>query len=828
MPIAPPYSWVESDSGVTITAACRGATSAGTSVFSSPCFVNVNSPPYFLELDLHANIVVDQSVTTVREGTIVLKLCKEQAGSWGRLLTDLPKSERLRRRARSRAEAEAQAQANDETKKRRVWERSRHTLGKQMEQETINRERLEQRIQEEKTLEANKLQEWQAKARTRDGRTRAAAAASPESIEKEQRIFEIEPELDPDEPPPLEEEAAARRRDESNASRPSASGRSDPSVVSQPVAELPPPRSTASITIKFTPKMLPSPARTKGNDADLNLPQDPLAAPGLMRGVVSADGDISQRDPAWLKARGDHFYHLRDWTSAENAYSLVLAQFDNKIIGQAIDTAVACYSNRAACRLQKKQYLSAATDAGDALGIMCKARCVTEYPKSEAQIGRGQIVLLARRGGAYAHAGLLRRASRDMSVALRVLGDSSEPSAVIDKQMLAADLQRVTDRQQCAQHVCDEADAILSPHLSLDVDAEPQSRELSSRAHDLYTEALALQPRELGALANRAVASLQLGDSLACVSDCDSGLKEIAAEERRDAADRIMATGQFALPAVPEEVEQAQQHTVRLDRMRFELLRRRAAAKIQLEQLPEAAADLKAALKLRPNESSVCFTLDDVSRRARAANIELEPQPVAIVLPSDEGSSLAYDLSAVEAAPGQVGANSTQAGDPADAAAPREISSGSSHPPVGTRSAVQLKSDADNAFKSGHIDRAVALYGKAMQADAAAEWLEGAAVGGLVFRCQCLANRAACYLKSRKLGLCVDDASAALAALGASPDDGHKPLRLKLLARRGMCLCQLERFAEAKTDYTLAVELDPGNDQLRSDLAMIDSANKTA
>ena len=80
-----------------------------------------------------------------------------------------------------------------------------------------------------------------------------------------------------------------------------------------------------------------------------------------------------------------------------------------------------------------------------------------------------------------------------------------------------------------------------------------------------------------------------------------------------------------------------------------------------------------------------------------------------------------------------------------------------------------------------------------MQADASAEWLDGAHVNGLIFRCQCLSNRAACYLKSGKLGLCVDDAGAALAALGASADETAAPLRLKLLARRGMCLCQLER-----------------------------------
>ena len=91
------------------------------------------------------------------------------------------------------------------------------------------------------------------------------------------------------------------------------------------------------------------------------------------------------------------------------------------------------------------------------------------------------------------------------------------------------------------------------------------------------------------------------------------------------------------------------------------------------------------------------------------------------------------------------------------------------------------------------------------QADASAEWLEGAHVGGLLFRCQCLSNRAACYLKSGKLGLCVDDAGAALAALGASPDDATKQLRLKLLARRGMCLCQLERCTTTTTTTTTTI-----------------------
>ena len=56
MPIAPAHSWSETEAALTVTATCRGATTANTDVFSSPHYVSVNAPPFFLELDLHGSI----------------------------------------------------------------------------------------------------------------------------------------------------------------------------------------------------------------------------------------------------------------------------------------------------------------------------------------------------------------------------------------------------------------------------------------------------------------------------------------------------------------------------------------------------------------------------------------------------------------------------------------------------------------------------------------------------------------------------------------------------------------------------------------------------
>jgi len=296
------------------------------------------------------------------------------------------------------------------------------------------------------------------------------------------------------------------------------------------------------------------------------------------------------------------------------------------------------------------------------------------------------------------------------------------------------------------------------------------------------------------------------------------------------------------------------------DGLRFEVYRRAAAAHTRLDELPAAARMLKEALALRPAHVAVVATLDALARRAAADGIELEPLPPAPpeAFDDDEGddddddddeeeaeeaAAAAAATAAGAAGAGEAGAGgATEAKPPQAGGAAAAAAASSTKPPVGTRGAAQLKADADAAFKEARVGRAIALYGKALKADAAAEWMGGGggggdgAAGGLYFRCQCLANRSACHLKMRQYGECIDDAGAALAALGAGASAGGTggaagaesttPLMLKLLARRGMALCQLVRYDDAKADYERALALDPANPQLQKDLQMIDAVLK--
>ena len=243
--------------------------------------------------------------------------------------------------------------------------------------------------------------------------------------------------------------------------------------------------------------------------------------------------------------------------------------------------------------------------------------------------------------------------------------------------------------------------------------------------------------------------------------------------------------------------------------------------------------DLKAALKLKPAQPSIVMKLDELSRKAAEAGVELEPLPPALPASKgleyngddaneDEGEEEEEGKAAEGEAAAEGAAATTEGG-----AAVADGTTASSKPPVGTRTAVQFKADADTAFREARLGKAVTLYGKALKADASAEWLgEGR---GILFRCQCLANRSACHLKLGSFAETVDDAGAAIAALGTGLVSGNQAadadaLLIKLLARRGMALCQLTRYTEACADYTRAVELDPDHEQLKHDLALIRAA----
>ena len=125
MPITADYKWEDSQDVIAVLVPLRGAKLSGEQVFMSneyvkaadpcetaplfrrepslthPVWRQVNSAPYFLELDLAGSIDAAASRAICSRDGLRLHLHKAEAGSWDQLVTSLPKKEKIARREAS-------------------------------------------------------------------------------------------------------------------------------------------------------------------------------------------------------------------------------------------------------------------------------------------------------------------------------------------------------------------------------------------------------------------------------------------------------------------------------------------------------------------------------------------------------------------------------------------------------------------------------------------------------------------------------------------------------------------------------------------------------
>jgi hypothetical protein len=283
----------------------------------------VNAPPYFFELDLQDAVDNLCSRATVNEGQVTLKLFKAHPGRWGRLIIDLPREARLVRREKSCAAAHNEVEAAMERRRHGTWEDSRFSLGKQMVKDRQGRARIEYLKGGEADAEVGAMRRWQNETRATEERLRRCHSSLSTTISAQQRgqhagratLEQVRsdaqvPAPPYEHPPYLPTRTIDAEHDEIEPEL--ATGQRRGAKTMLPVRG----KGNVKVAIAFTPQLLSGPARTRGGNADFDLPPVLLDAPDL-RAVAQGGGDISQRDPAWLKDRGDRYFRLGDWGSAE-------------------------------------------------------------------------------------------------------------------------------------------------------------------------------------------------------------------------------------------------------------------------------------------------------------------------------------------------------------------------------------------------------------------------------------------------------------------------------------------------------------------------------
>ena len=648
--ITPTHAWEETDAEVTVRVDIKGVPRSSLDVFASSCYLKVNAPPYLFSCDLEGEIDDAACVATVDAAGVAFRCPKLVPGTtWGRLRRETggPSPEaRAATAERRRASVEA-AHARVTAEKKAASERKAQVdkayLEKQWALERTRRETIERRQEEEMAEERERLRRWQEEGDARaaagvlsydsgedveydsddDAETRAAkqkrtrvarerefadAILTPDAVAAAEREngatvqtlavpdAALEKMLVADDGDDEAAETARRSKRAAEAkAKATARARADAAAArsAERARSVPPPRAATRAEIGFTKletDHMPARASREREIHEWKRSQSSSDANAGRNGVERLD--VTEREPVFLKDKGDAFFKAGDYRSALEAYAR--AADAERAAPHPDGVLIKILANRAACLLRAGHHDAAAEDCSEALAML-HAESTDEdkgavWPPDKQRAMRFK--LLVRRADARAGAGDAAAAAEDLASAAPLAPDD-DARAKID-----ADLE--------------EARACLVP---LDAVAARERGDARYRAGDVrgaasaYDAALAMPFRSgedatvsaaaerASLFANRAACHLSLSDHGAAHDDCEEGLDALlqGAPFHADAARvREVATNSERSRVGGEGARAAL----------AKLVHRRAAAAAHLRRFEDAALDYEAASALATDAAS--------------------------------------------------------------------------------------------------------------------------------------------------------------------------------------------------------------------------------
>lgn len=186
----------------------------------------------------------------------------------------------------------------------------------------------------------------------------------------------------------------------------------------------PPVRESGTIEIKFSKRNFVTPKRES---------QDPAEQEWLLKqaearkaiGFVPEDLRVEERDPMYLKAKGDEFFRQKNYLAAISAYST-----GTQLAGDCYEL----YLNRSAAQFAIGNYQRCAEDCSRALELL--------NPPVQSNL-KARIQALARRGAALSNLGFLKQAYDEFVAAVKL--DPSDEMLRHDAEMLRAKVEAAED-----------------------------------------------------------------------------------------------------------------------------------------------------------------------------------------------------------------------------------------------------------------------------------------------------------------------------------------------------------------------------------------------
>ncbi|EGZ17168.1 hypothetical protein PHYSODRAFT_499265 [Phytophthora sojae] len=588
MPLVPRYTWEEDASSLALELHLPGTALRSTDIYVSDLVVKVNAAPYVLLLDLQD--AVDDASAVVKSipasNLLRISLTKKENRLWKQLQYQDTKAALKERREASMERKRASETALSEKRKERKYQEEKETLRAQMAVDDTNRQILTDLKAEEKEREERESPSLSAqKTKKKVSFASPPHDSSPESRDnQEDEVIELtedgsfdvssaaKPAVDVESQSSAATAEVAEPSDWVEVSRDEAIKVENDSDSAGEAVELPPPRECVKSEIRFTPRVFPTPSReskaAEEEDWLLKNRKHINKHQGLNR---TSEYDISETDPIWLKAKGDDFFHSKDFRSATNAYAEAISATPS----DNTDLIATCLSNRAACLLQLGEFEECISDCSKALSYLPDTRD-TDNSSSLLKHYRLKLKLFVRRGTAYCRVGHYSQAKADYGVACSM--DNQNPQLRDDFMELVA--------MEKAHELKIAGDEIFRQGKDLD------------QAVQKYSESLQLNPLSIACLSNRAACYLMQHSAKECVHDCTRALELLQQDTTT-----VGASGQdhgLAFFSIGPAAGSAQRRA-----WVVKTLVRRGAAYLSLRDLERAEQDYAASVELDPTNEAL-------------------------------------------------------------------------------------------------------------------------------------------------------------------------------------------------------------------------------
>ncbi|XP_010344418.3 dynein axonemal assembly factor 4 isoform X4 [Saimiri boliviensis] len=347
------YSWQQTKTAVFLSLPLKGVCVRDTDVFCTENYLKVNSPPFLFEAFLYAPIDDENSKAKIGNDTIVFTLYKKEAAMWEALsVTGVDKEMMQRIREKSILQAQERAKEATEAKAAAKREDQKYALSVMMKIEEEERKKIEDMKENERIKATEELEAWKEYQRK---------AEEQKKIQREEKLCQKEKQIK-EERKKLKSNSLTGNSASRNLA---AKGRNSENIFTEKLKEdsIPAPRSVGNIKINFTPRVFPTALRESQVAEEEEWLHKQAEARRAMNTDIPELCDLKEeeKNPEWLKDKGNKLFATENYLAAINAYNLAI-RLNSKI--------PLLYLNRAACHLKLKNLHKAIEDSSKACRIM--------------------------------------------------------------------------------------------------------------------------------------------------------------------------------------------------------------------------------------------------------------------------------------------------------------------------------------------------------------------------------------------------------------------------------------------------------------------------